>query len=264
MNPIKRLFALSIGPFNGVMIAFMLVTSLSGALWVVGNENVSLKGAVRALKGRYSRTLADYVYAKETSEAAMSHLKGLESLRDEKQRLAKELESASQERARQTYELLKAKGEIARLRYELSMKRHIASLDPEMSPELLDIYYKAIDREAKKQGIPPALVACMIKYESGYDRSASGPRLASGVQCQGAMQIHPAVQRSRMTRHGVSLADIHDIDTNIMLGCEIFREFYDMTGSIRGALRRYVGGPNTRYIKDVLACYQEADIETPR
>jgi len=92
---------------------------------------------------------------------------------------------------------------------------------------------RAVHREASRNRLEPELVLSLIAVESSFDRFA-----ISVVGAQGLMQIMPFW----LKEIGRPDANLFDIDTNLRMGCTIFRHYIDVEkGDLFRALARYNG-----------------------
>jgi soluble lytic murein transglycosylase-like protein len=87
--------------------------------------------------------------------------------------------------------------------------------------------------------IDPYLLLALISVESGFNPYAESP-----VGALGLMQIMPGVHAEKFkAKGGLNMA--LDPLVNMQVGAQIFREYLDRFGSDIGALRAYVGVPQT-------------------
>lgn len=113
--------------------------------------------------------------------------------------------------------------------------------------EVLRAYYPlefagTIRSAAQANGVPPALVAGIIRQESGFD-----PRATSPVGARGLMQLMPSTAREMRSRLGLPspAAGLYDPDYSIALGSAYFRQLLSgFGGNVELALAGYNGGPN--------------------
>lgn len=112
-------------------------------------------------------------------------------------------------------------------------------------------YRDAIAAHAAGAGLDPALVAAVIRVESGFDPQAVSPRGARGL-----MQVMPATGEwvaSQIGVTGFEVADLHDPETNIEIGtwylADLLRTF---DGDLVLALAAYNGGRGnvSRWLED--------------
>ncbi|MGG0308458.1 transglycosylase SLT domain-containing protein [Priestia megaterium] len=120
-------------------------------------------------------------------------------------------------------------------------------------------YANIINEAAAKYGVPPALVAGIIKQESQFN-----PNARSGVGATGLMQLMPATSRS------MGVKNPYDPYQNIMGGTKYISQMLKKyNGDIETALRAYNAGPGNvangkaykfketnDYVKKVTANYQ--------
>jgi len=113
--------------------------------------------------------------------------------------------------------------------------------------EILRAYYplefaSTIRSAAQANGVPSALVAGIIRQESGFD-----PRATSPVGARGLMQLMPSTAREMRSRLGLPspAAGLYDPDYSIALGSAYFRQLLSgFGGNVELALAGYNGGPN--------------------
>jgi soluble lytic murein transglycosylase-like protein len=87
--------------------------------------------------------------------------------------------------------------------------------------------------------LDPYLLLALISVESGFN-----PYAESTVGALGLMQIMPQVHAEKFKAFGGG-AKALDPWVNMQVGAQIFREYLDRFGSDIGALRAYVGVPQT-------------------
>ena len=93
-------------------------------------------------------------------------------------------------------------------------------------------YGAIIYREARKNGLPPELVAAMVHTESDFR-----PKLVSHKSAQGLMQIVPETART------LGIANPFDPEQNIAAGTRYFRYLLNRFDDQRIALAAYNAGP---------------------
>lgn len=136
-----------------------------------------------------------------------------------------------------------------------SIEELIHNIQPKLDNELVNTYAKIIVKNSTKYNIPPELVVCIIKRESSFNQLAT-----SSANCVGLMQINPNAHKKKIKNIGIdNKSELFHIDNNIKLGCVIFKEYYD--GDVEKALRRYVGGNHTSYIKNILSDFATSIID---
>ena len=109
-------------------------------------------------------------------------------------------------------------------------------------------YRDLIIKYAKEYNLDPNMVASIITIESTWD-----PNALSSANCQGLMQVNPRFNKG----------NLYDVETNIRLGCKIYRECLDACdGNVAHALVSYnmgiTGAKNTytsSYSNKVIAEY---------
>lgn len=87
----------------------------------------------------------------------------------------------------------------------------------------------------KNHDIDPLLILAIIATESSFD-----PMAGSHVGAKGLMQVHAKVHADRFKEYG-GLSAVHDIQAGIEVGTQILKEYLNKTGSLKGALKYYVG-----------------------
>ena len=103
------------------------------------------------------------------------------------------------------------------------------------------VYADEIRRAARRTGLPPYLVAGIIRQESGFD-----PRATSPVGARGLMQVMPATAREVAASLDQSYDPerLYDPEFSILLGSTYFSRVLEMfDGNVELALAAYNGGP---------------------
>lgn len=104
-------------------------------------------------------------------------------------------------------------------------------------------YDAAINRDARLNGLDPALVAAVVWRESDYDPTAESRKGAVGL-----MQVLPSTARfieSQDDPPPGNARDIRDPEVNISYGSWYLRYLIDMhDGSVPAALAAYNAGPD--------------------
>jgi len=123
----------------------------------------------------------------------------------------------------------------------------IKRLQPKLDWKLADRISKQILKYSSEYRLPPNLIIHIINRESGFR-----PLITSKAGALGLMQVIPKWHEEKLKEMKISKDEVYYIDNNIKLGCWIFREYFDQTGDIEKALKKYVGGSHDVYIKDIL------------
>jgi soluble lytic murein transglycosylase-like protein len=113
--------------------------------------------------------------------------------------------------------------------------------------EILRAYYpmdyqETIVAAARANGLPPSLVAGIIRQESAFD-----PRATSPVGASGLMQLMPPTAREMASRLDVRYPEdgLYDPEFSIELGSAYVKQLLRMfDGNVELALAGYNGGPN--------------------
>ncbi len=129
---------------------------------------------------------------------------------------------------------------------------------------VLEAYYPlrfddAIRSNAERQGLPPALVAGIIRQESSYDTRAQ-----SWAGARGLMQLMPATAKEWAQRLGLpdSPEKLYDPTYSIRMGTAYFAHVLGrMDGNVELALMGYNGGPNRILRKWREAGAKEEDLD---
>lgn len=103
------------------------------------------------------------------------------------------------------------------------------------------VYADEIRRAARRTGLPPYLVAGIIRQESGFD-----PRATSPVGARGLMQVMPATARevAASLDQSYNPERLYDPAFSILLGSTYFSRVLEMfDGNVELALAAYNGGP---------------------
>lgn len=128
-------------------------------------------------------------------------------------------------------------------------------------------YDGVIERAARRQGVPAAMVKAVIHAESSFDPHAVSRRGAMGL-----MQLMPA------TAAGLGVERPFRAVDNISAGTRYLRMMHDRFGSWAWALAAYNAGPTSvdhyrgippfeetrRYVRRVLTYYRRYDAEFSR
>ncbi len=125
-----------------------------------------------------------------------------------------------------------------------------------MSEADKDAYITAAAKWGAHYAIPPMLILSIAYRESLFDAS-----VVSSANARGPMQVIYKYHKDRLDKIGKTEKDLHDIDTGIRIGTEVFRAFYDYhKEDIYKAMKSYVGGSYRSYAEDILNRYFQARI----
>jgi soluble lytic murein transglycosylase-like protein len=128
-------------------------------------------------------------------------------------------------------------------------------LRPQLDVAVATEISKAVIKYSTQFRLPPEFVVYLMKRESGFNTLA-----VSKAGAVGLMQVMPKAHKDKMAKLGIDHSQLFHIDNNVRLGCAILREYYDKTGSIEKALKKYVGGHHTSYTQDILIGYTNETI----
>jgi hypothetical protein len=130
---------------------------------------------------------------------------------------------------------------------DVSVTSLIMGLRPQLDPSIAEEINVAIIKYSREYRLPPTFVLHLMKRESNFDVLADSKAGAVGL-----MQVMPKAHKDKMKKIGITNGDLYHIDNNVRLGCWILREYFDKTGTIEKALKRYVGGHHSTYANDIL------------
>jgi hypothetical protein len=128
----------------------------------------------------------------------------------------------------------------------------ILVMNPKVPPVRAMEIATSVRNWSKHYNLPPILVLSLIKRESQFN-----PKADSGTGAKGLMQVIAYWHKEKLEKFGMKKEDLFNINENIGVGCWILREYLDRSGSIDGALRRYVGSDHRGYIIDILSGYTD-------
>lgn len=131
----------------------------------------------------------------------------------------------------------------------------IMKLRPQLDKRVAQQISDSIIKYSRKYQIPPEFIVWLIKRESRFNVLA-----VSKMGAIGLMQVMPKAHRDKMEQLKIGKAELYHIDNNVHLGSRILREYYDKTGSIDKALKKYVGGSHPSYTNDILVGYANETI----
>ena len=130
--------------------------------------------------------------------------------------------------------------------------RIIQNKQPKLDPTTTKEISKAILIYSKKFQFPPELIIAIIERESSFN-----PVAISKSDCVGLMQINPTAHPKKLDALNIKGTQIFNIDNNIHLGCLILYEYYNSTGTISEALKKYLGANNRAYLLDILTSFTD-------
>lgn len=119
-------------------------------------------------------------------------------------------------------------------RMETNAARFIAEhyrVDREDAAEIVEQAFIS----GKNHDVDPLLILAVIATESSFD-----PKAGSSVGAKGLMQVHAKVHAKRFKEYG-GLKAVHEVEAGIEVGTQILKEYLNKTGSLKGALKYYVG-----------------------
>lgn len=121
--------------------------------------------------------------------------------------------------------------EQAAVAYWISKKYRVAA-EP-----IAAIVAEAYEQGAK-QKIDPTLILAVMAVESSFN-----PFAQSSVGAQGLMQVMTRVHTDKYENFGGNHAAFDPV-SNLRVGASILKEYIQITGSVEGALKYYVGAAN--------------------
>lgn len=108
---------------------------------------------------------------------------------------------------------------------------------------------------AQRTGIPFAVGLAITDKESSFNPDA----ISYTGCCYGLKQVHLRIWSKE--KPGLTKRDLYDPYKNIAIGYDILKEYYQLTGSLSGALGRYYGSTvpeqNLAYAEDVIRRSQQ-------
>lgn len=132
----------------------------------------------------------------------------------------------------------------AAVAYWISKKYRVA-------PEPIAAIVAAAYEQGKEQRLDPTLILAVMAVESSFN-----PFAQSSVGAQGLMQVMTRVHKEKYESFGGNHAAFDPV-SNMRVGASILREYIDITGSVEGGLKYYVGAANlptdSGYANKVLA-----------
>ena len=132
----------------------------------------------------------------------------------------------------------------------------IQEKQPKINPSTAKEIATAVEKYSKKFNFPPELIICLIERESSFK-----PMAVSKSNCKGLMQINQKFHLEKLKKLNIKGDQIFHIDNNINVGVMILKEYYNKTGSISGALKRYLGANSKGYMLDILASFTDLMIK---
>lgn len=114
------------------------------------------------------------------------------------------------------------------------ISQHYAKVSEE---DALEIVHQAFI-SGKEHDIDPLLILAIIATESSFN-----PNAGSSAGAKGLMQVHAKVHAKRFKEYG-GVKAVHEIEAGIEVGTQILKEYLNKTGSLKGALKYYVGAAN--------------------
>ena len=108
---------------------------------------------------------------------------------------------------------------------------HYSKVSQEDAEEIVEQAFVS----GKNHDVDPLLILAIIATESSFN-----PKAGSPVGAKGLMQVNAKVHAKRFKQYG-GLKAVHDIEAGIEVGTQILKEYLNKTGSLKGALKYYVG-----------------------
>jgi len=127
-----------------------------------------------------------------------------------------------------------------------------SKIDPVIALEIA----KAVKLSADEFQLPYAFVISVIDKESKFK-----PISISSKNCKGLMQIHKKYHEDKLKKFNIKGDELFYIYNNVRVGCAIFREYYNATGSITKTLAKYYGTSDTNYSYAILASFADLMIK---
>lgn len=135
--------------------------------------------------------------------------------------------------------------------------KEIISVDvPQLDPNTLSEILISARRYSEEYDLPLTLILAIINRESTFN-----PVAVSKAGARGLMQIMTSIHKEKLEEMGINAYQATHIDNNIRLGCWILRDYYEETGSMEEALKKYVGSDNSPYLMDILVGYLNMNVE---
>lgn len=119
----------------------------------------------------------------------------------------------------------------ANVAYWISKKYRVA-------PEPIAALVAEAYAQGEQQRLDPTLILAVMAIESSFN-----PFAQSSVGAQGLMQVMTRVHTAKYENFGGNHAAFDPV-SNMRVGASILREYIDLTGSVEGGLRYYVGAAN--------------------
>lgn len=148
-------------------------------------------------------------------------------------------------------ELLKRRLNVTEQAERLLLEKRVAGLQPRLDPSTVKAVVSAVYDHCGT--LSPSLVIHLIFRESAFNQMAVSSKGAVGLM-QIMMRFHKKTL-GKTTRY-----ELFRIDTNIKHGCKILMEYMEMSKTLTEALKRYVGGDQKGYIKDIYEMMVEYEV----
>lgn len=137
----------------------------------------------------------------------------------------------------------------------------IMYLNSRVDPAVAEIIGEAVDRYSKQYQLPKKLILGIIHHESNFDYMAK-----SSVGALGLMQVFPKWHEDKLKSRNLSMSNndlkkLYHVKTNIDIGCEIFKEYFDASkGDLDETFHSYLSKNATeeqknKYMNDILETY---------
>ncbi len=224
---------------NGILVSYK--TSQSSPIWkfLLVLILMSASGA-----GAFFYTQKFFIpIAANNSPAPIVNLDSINEIQDSLQKIAKEEVEVNVKNYSFNVETL------VKIMNKVFPKQKMTDKDKES-------FAKAALKWGSHYSIPPLLILSIAYRESLFD-----PKVVSSANARGPMQVIYKYHKDRLDKIGKKEKDLHEIDTGIRIGTEVFRTFYNHhKQDIFKAMNSYVGAARRDYSDDIINKYFQANI----